>query len=287
MKCEYCGKEIGENKESCSFCGRTQKREANFMASKDLNDVFNPVGARVNKVLHDGWFVIICISNMINIIFAIFASDIMHVVLHFILSIFLWRIFINSCRMGISPANVHYFSGTVFAYYIINFVSAGHFVFAALIGTLIFDFAIKNEAIIDKVLNESNMNRAEFNELMEFYSSNKSWLLILCALLLLSVAAVIVLYNLFVVRKIHKFLKSVYRGMANGTDEYIGATAAQVCLIIHGSLSGLLAFISIFGFLESFASFVYFGINSFMAISGSVLIKKYFKTKTQEDGSAS
>ena len=90
----------------------------------------------------------------------------------------------------------------------------------------------------------------------------------------LLIAAVVLLVNLLVINKVHRFTKSLYPSVAEDRNAVVGANAARIALLVMGIISAVIA---VFGGLQG--DFCYIVANSCFAavqIILSVIIGRSF-----------
>lgn len=225
MKCPKCGYENQQYFEFCPCCGESANMEVISL---------NPVADRVLCALKSGWFLSVCILTSISCILG-FSNDGLPV-FYILFTIFLWLVFAAS-RKDIADARyIRNISGTVFAYYVIGWVVTGLLAFAGLLLTLACVLTAKNADFLQmfyESLLETGIPVMTAKEVLNSYSSFLVWLIIA---MILALMALIFVFSVLAIRKIHKFVQSVYQSIDMCTFNFVKAKAARNWLF---ALSGL------------------------------------------------
>lgn len=233
MKCPKCGYENQQYFEFCPCCGESSSMEIISL---------NPVADRVLCALKSGWFLSICILTSISCIFG-FSNDGLPV-FNILFTIFLWLVFAAS-RKDIADARyIRNISGTVFAYFVVGWVVTGLLIFSGLLLTLVFTVASNNidfSQILYESLLENDIPVLIAKEVLNTISSLSVWFFVVIFLILIGL---IYVFNVLAIRKIHKFVQSVYQSIDMCTFNFAKAKAARNWLFVLGGLQALSALTS-------------------------------------------
>ena len=237
MKCVKCGYENQQYFEFCPCCG--ESANANIVS-------LNPVADRVLCALKSGWFLTICILTSVSCILG-FSNDGLPV-FNILFTIFLWLVFAAS-RKDIADARyIRNVSGTVFAYFVVGWVLTGLLIFFEILIALVFSVASNNidfSQILYESLLENDIPVLITEEILNIFSSLSVWFFIIFFLLLI---AFVYIFNVLAIRKIHKFVQSVYRSIEMCTFNFVKAKAARNWLFVLGGLQTLSALATITNF---------------------------------------
>lgn len=220
MKCNFCGFEHEEDLTFCPSCG------------KQLTDgslSLNPMADRISNLLGDGLFLVICILMSVGALVGLLLGDGLPV-FDILFTIFLWICFTKAKIGFIEYTHVRLVSGTIFAYYIVNFVVAGLLTLIGLLSGSIFSAISSSSYLMDEIANQIEFESDIFEGLMGVIGG-----IFLVVFILIAVA--VILINIFGVRKIHKFVKSLYESIEFNENKIAFAKAAITWLIVLGALS--------------------------------------------------
>lgn len=234
MKCPKCGYENQQYFEFCPCCGESANMEVISL---------NPVADRVLCALKSGWFLCICILTSISCVLGLSNEGLP--VFNILFTIFLWLVFAAS-RKDIADARyIRNISGTVFAFYITSWVAIGLLIFSGVLLSLIFVLTSENIdflQILYESLLENDVPVLVAKEVLNTFSSLSVWFVIVIFLILIGL---IYIFNVLAIRKIHKFVQSVYQSIEMCTFNFVKAKAARNWLFVLGGLQALSALTSI------------------------------------------
>ncbi len=263
MKCYRCGYEVEEGIEYCPFCTAP----------------VTPTSATANKVLSilkDKLFLAICVLLSVSVGAAFLQSGSPSVVT-LLAMIFLWINYAKGRKNVVHANYMRLVSGVVYAEYVLTNVAA---IILAVCGILL-GFLIPLFSSDPKTLAAMTQG---FNT--AFYASGLTlpfeltdadiigifWIL---AALFVLMGAIELVLNIFARRKIHRFVKSLYKSVEDGgITPIINAGVAKVWLWVFGITQGLTALSNLltFDFLISLSS----ACSAAAYIVGAVLVNKYF-----------
>ena len=226
MKCNNCGFEHEEAKNFCPKCGNSLTYEVISL---------NPMADRVSVIFKSGMFLTICILLTAGSVFSLLSGGGIPV-FPILYSIFLWLCYAQGKKGFTDQTHLRSISGTTFAYYIVEYVAAGLLVLCGLL-CMLGTSAVSEELIY--LLEAEGLISSELP-----YNMLGLLCVILSVILLMSAVAVI-LINVFGVRKIHKFIQSVYKSIEYNQNQIVCAKTARTWLIIFGSFGIASAFLSL------------------------------------------
>lgn len=263
MRCNDCGFEYEEGFSYCPRCGS---------GPQPATVSENYAALAILPALKDTLFLLICILISASCILSISAGNLP--LLNILLAVFLWLTYARSCKDIADPQHLRSISGTVYANYVITYVAAGIFAVLGFIIAFAFQMLLSDTALLNTFLDS-------FIELDDYTAAFITSLSAIggtaLIVIFLLVAAIIIALNVFSMRYIHRFAKSVYQSIQNGVLELKHVTGAQIWLFIFGAFSGLSALSELVGggldaCLSSAASCA-------ACILAGVLIRKYLLPK--------
>lgn len=260
MKCNDCGFESQQGFSYCPQCGAGP--QSVFISQ-------NPAAQVVLALLKDTLFLVICILMSASCLLSLIVNNIPLITI--LTTVFLWLTYAQSKKNIADIKHLRCISGTVYAHYVITYVVAILLLLVGVLFAAAFGAIASTPGILDYFL-------SEFIEFEDSYAAFASVLASLSGELLLFifafVAIVIALINIFSIRYIHRFAKSVYQSIQAGVLAWKCVTATQVCLFIFGSCSGIGALSALAGnqMIDCLSS----AANCGTCILAGLLIRKYF-----------
>jgi len=258
MKCNQCGFEREETFPYCPQCGAAQE----VMAVSP-----NTAAQKVLQALKDPLFLVICILMSAFSLLSLSQDGLP--LIEILITVFLWLVYAQSRKEVADAKNLRNVSGAVFAQYVLTFVAAGVVLLAGVIIAAAFNVIAADPAYLHEIL-------SEFIELDESIATLAAAAGALSGgvvmVLFAFVAIVATVINIFSLRYIHGFAKSVYQSIENGVWELKYASTASNWLYVFGAFSGVGALSILSGeFVAGLAS----GANCAACIIGGLLIRKY------------
>ena len=262
MKCTFCGFEHEENLNFCPSCGRQLTADALSL---------NPMADRFSNVLNDGLFLVICILMSVSAVVGLLFNGSLPI-FEILFTIFLWLCFAQGKKGFIEHAHIRSISGTVFAYYIVNFVLSGilavcGFVISAFVGLI-----QSSPQILEELMGEAELATLEEFSILEGFSDVIGETVVI---LFIIIATVVILINIFGIRKIHKFVQSVYKSVEYNENRIVFAKAARSWLIVLGALGIVGALLNITDSTSNALSIVAQSSSSLCGIFAGALINKH------------
>lgn len=262
MRCNNCG---FENQQDFSFCPQCGNSVFPVAAPQ------SPAASTVLQALKNPLFLVICILMSVSCLLSLTADGVP--LIEILLTVFLWLTYAQSRKDIADAKHLRCVSGTVYANYVINYVVAGLVLLMGVIFSVAFSFLAGDPEFLDALL--SGIVDTESLAMVSgiFASVTGGVILFVCAF----AAAIIIVINIFSLRYIHQFAKSVYQSIETGTLELKAAKATKNWLFVLGILSGISALSSLSG--GQFVVFLSGGVSCAITIIASLLIKKYLYTE--------
>ena len=263
MKCNNCGFENEQTFQYCPNCGAAVQLERTLQVSTTDGILLG---------LKDSLFLVICIlmSGSCLLSFAGGGFNLIYV----LITVFLWLTYAQS-RKGIAdPQHLRCISGTVYAQYVINYVMAGLLVVLGVICAAAFGIIAGNPAVLEEIFSEVIADTQAAAQLVQVLGAASGMIILgVCVI----VAVIMVLWNVFSLRYIHRFAKSVYRSVQAQTLQIEKVKAAKIWLFILGGFDALSALSSLADGepVVGMASACTCG----AAIIAGLLIRKYLSTE--------
>lgn len=266
MKCEYCGFENGQDFTFCPNCGASARSSAPAAA------VVNTAAEKVLQALQDTLFLVLCILMSVSCALTLIQSG--PDVLSILFTIFFWLIYAQS-RKGIADAaHLRSVSGMVYAHYIIvNVVAILVIVVGAIVG-LAFGALAGDPAFMNEFMSSLDSLPYDTAALVQSLASASGAVILFVFAL---IGGLMIVINMFSIRYIHRFAKSVYQSVETGTLALKHVKAAHGWLWAFGVISG----ISLLGDLGSgdLVLVLSSGASCAMPILAALLIKKHLMPK--------
>ncbi len=258
MKCYQCGYEGEQDFTYCPNCGFAAPTPVN--SSHSAADMILPA-------LKDPLFLVLCILMSASCILSLMASSVP--LLNILFTIFLWLTYSQAQKGIADDRHLRCISGTVYAQYIYNYVLAGLLVLLGILFSVLFGSLASNPELIDSILSYIGEFDAETIGVLSTAASLSGGLIMVVCIF---AALIIILINVFSLRYIHGFAKSVYQSVQNGSLnlQYTGAT--KVMMIILTICAGINILSSLENITALASAIVTFGTSLIPVI----LINKYF-----------
>ena len=235
--------------------------------------IVTPVQTVADKVLpalKDSLFLVICILMSVVSLISLSLGNLP--VIEILATVFLWLTYAQATKGIVDTKHLRCISGTVYAQYVITYVVAGLIFVAGIIIAAAFSFVMQDPSLAGSI-------QSVFLELDDTAAVLASLLLAGSGVIVMVVFAVcaglVILVNIFMIRYIHRFIKSVYTSVNANALELKYVTAASVCLFIISGCSGISALTA----LPSVTSMLYNGTTCATCILAGLLIRKYFSSK--------
>ncbi len=262
MKCSHCGYESNEDFIYCTNCG-TAVSGAPAVS-------LNPAADKVLGALTDKLFLTICILMSAASALAVVSGSLP--VINILITIFLWLTYAQSLKGFADPNHLRCISGTVYANYVVINVAAIILIVAGAIFALTFGIAADAVELLEMIeleLNNAGVDLGSFG-LAEGVLSIIGWAL---GFAFVIAGAILLVFNLLGMRKIHRFAKSVYQGILTQNTEFENPQAVKNWLIFFAVCGCISTLSSLSADLIAALSNGCVAATEILAI---IMIKKYF-----------
>lgn len=250
MKCTNCGFESEVDYPVCPQC--QAQAQPNFAAQKILGALKDPL------------FLIICILMSVSCLLSLSADNLP--LIEILITVFLWLAYAQSCK-GIADAkHLRCVSGALYANYVINYVVAGLVVVMGVIFAIAFSFIASDPSFLETL--QSGFADVDYDAVAQMLAIIPGGLILFIFIL---IAAIVIVVNIFSLRYIHRFAKSVYQSIETGELELKHTSATKVWLFIIGGSSAV-SCLSADGQLSTLASSA---ASAAICIISGLLIHKY------------
>lgn len=266
MKCNNCEFEYEDSLNACPNCNGIGQFEAISL---------NPAADIVSAAIKDGLFLVMCILMSSSCVFGILADSVR--LFNILLAIFMWLAYAQARKGLLDSTHLRSLSGTTFAMYVINYVAAG---FLAL-GGMLLAFALSVVAQAPVSLQEIASSLEIENPIIAKYITS---LIVnfggFIGFIIVIIAVLSIVLNIFSYGKIHKFAKSVYQSIDMNTIGFQNVKAAKVWLYILGVFIIVSAVLNMEGLTFSdFSILATEFCTALTAIFAGVLVGKYLEEK--------
>lgn len=261
MKCIQCSFDSEQDFRYCPVCGAEQTAQI----------VQNSAAQTVLCALKDKLFLALCILVSASCILSL-AADIIPL-LSILATVFLWITYAKSRQDIADYQQLRRISGTIYAQYVITNVLGVLFMVVGVICIAAFDAIVESSAFLDVITQELGTDILPIAEL-----TGTIWGAVFVAVFMI-IGVLILVLNIFSMRYIHRFVKSIYQSIPNGVLELKHVNAAKVWLFIFGGFSGFSALTSVLGSQMLIA--LTNGIGCGIYIIAGLLVNKYFIPKSE------
>ena len=251
MKCNQCGFETEQNNAFCPQCGEhliTQEAQTGTFAFKIL------------PALRDPLFLVVCILLSVTCLMSLVAGSVP--LIDILITVFLWLTYAQA-QKDIADANhLRCVSGALYAKYVINYVIAVLVLVVGVICSVALGAMGGSMAgIWDEVVGELAQEEAFAIVMAILPSVSGAVIVAVCAL----VTALVMVINIFTMRYLHRFAKSVYCSIEQGTGALKYVKAAKIVLFILGGFAAISS-------LSSLADGLFTGFISNISSGGASII---------------
>ena len=267
MKCIYCGFEYGDEYSFCPNCGKAAPESEPEVEAIPVS--LKPTADKILTVLRDKLFLAACILISASCLFAVIGGSLP--IINILLTVFLWITYAKSNNGIADSQSLRNISGTVYASYIINNVLCGLIIACGALVAMAFGaMSISNE-MIDELMDEIEI--IGISKYLQYTDEFIRIFLMIIGPILLVAGIGALLINIFGMRKIHRFVQSVYRGIDFQNPVFYKPRAAKNWMIFFAVISGL----STISALQSGAFIgISNGLTCATAIIAAILINKHF-----------
>lgn len=260
MKCKNCGFEMVDQTEYCLNCGAKLTTDTNEVAQ-----VSNSFAAeRLLPVFKDKLFLVLCGLMTITCVLS-FALDSIPII-NTLITIFLWITLASAQKGVVDKKQLRNVSGTVYATYILTYIGS---ILLIVSGALVaLAYATRPSAFIVDMELESMLDGVRG-------AVSDSTIVTLVCTTLIVLGVILLLVNVFGLKKIHRFAKSVYQCNVDQNLAFIGMKSAKKWLVFFAVYGGFAAFATLLdGDVSATISNVCHAASSLIPV---MLINKYFE----------
>ncbi len=212
MKCKNCGFESEQNFEYCVNCG-TKASDENFVPVEPVS--LNPAADVILPALRDKLFLALCILMSVLCLLSLSSSGLP--LLNILFTIFLWLAYADAQKGFANEKHLQCISGTVYAQYVIVNVASIIFIVCGVLFGGLFNLVSDNTDVIaefDLLLETLGLSQMDITqELIGVFG----WIF---GAIFVVIGVIMLLFNAFMMRKIHRFAKSVYTGIMFQNPEF-------------------------------------------------------------------
>ncbi len=266
MKCLNCGLVYDEEYSFCPNCGTSAP------VAEPIS--LNPTADKVLVVLKDKLFFVICILITISSAFGVIGGNLP--LFEILITIFLWITYSKSLNGEVDSGSLRCVSGTVYAQYIVSNVLCCIIIGCGALISVIFAAVPDLMGTIKELENELIV---EFPEIAFLTNDVLFFALKIVGPIIVVAGIIALLVNVFGMRKIHRFIKSVYQGIDFQNPNFENPKAARNWMIVFSVLYVVTAFSD--GFQNIFFA-ISKGCTIIVMILATILISKYFLCSQQE-----
>ncbi|MEE0840265.1 MAG: zinc ribbon domain-containing protein [Acutalibacteraceae bacterium] len=229
MKCNNCGFEINEDFVYCPNCSAP---------SYSPSVMINPAAVKFQEVLKSNSILAMCILLTAASGFGIISGS--FPLLTVLATIFLWIAYSKASKDELDTNQLRCISGTVYAAYVINYVAYIMVLISGIILIFAFGYLSSSPQLLDSFLNNIELNIS--GDILNIIESNITVFGFIISFILIVASVVSIIINATGMRKIHRFIKTVYEGIPTGQLENRYTLAAKNWLILLGVFSAISAF---------------------------------------------
>lgn len=259
MKCKQCGYKAAQDSLFCPQCGER------MIPEEAPSGAF---AARILPALKDPLFLVVCILLSVSCLMSLSAGSVP--LIDILITVFLWLTYAQARKDVADAEHLRCVSGALYAQYVITYIAAGLVVVMGVIFAIAFNIVTSSmdgfwEALLGELADAETV--ASLMAILPTVSG--AVILVLCVL----VSGVIIVLNIFTMRYLHRFAKSVYRSIEQGVYALQYANAAKILLFILGGLAAVSCLSDLAS--NEFGSFVANASSGGCAILSGLLIRKY------------
>ncbi len=292
MKCFKCNYENIEGARFCQNCGSNLELQAapapSPAPSVEVPPVytepqyqvptqapiealgFNPAGDRFISIFKDPLFLVLCI--ILSVASLGFSP------ITVIIAIFSWLCFTAAKRESVNFNHIRAISGAVYADYIVTLVAGWILFGAGILVTILFSIAT---AIGDVNIDLSNIPYQFRQYFYNIPTAVMGIIGIICGIVFIGIGIGVVIITRIGLKKIHNLVKSSYKSVESGIENYENVGGAAGWIIAYGVMTGINATSSLTSREPNiWTMFVNLCLGA-ACIIAFMLIKKYFPTENK------
>ena len=238
-----------------------------------------PFAERIMSAVQDNLFLAICILMTVYCGCSVLSFT-MPDILNILFTVFLWLAFASG-RKGVLPTeHLKCVSGTVYANFIISNVASGIFIVCGIIIPISFGtIATLGQDYIYELMNELGLD-FNLNLGVDVAQIGIASIGVIFGFVFIVAAALILIFNLLGMKKIHRFVKSAYQSVNSPAPYFENPVGAKNWLMFFSVCSVISSLSALNSGLLAFVASACAGVAG---ILGSVLIGKYFTDVQQNN----
>lgn len=237
MKCSNCGYENANDFEYCVNCGTKSANQKEAMVESVS---LNPTADIVLSALKDKLFLVLCILMTASCVLSLAASGMP--LISILITVFLWLTYADAQKGFANEKHLQFISGTVYAQYVImNVVSAILIVCGVLFGAL-FDMVAGEPDFMSELALLFQEYDLAIENIPQVFIDGMGWFF---GVMFAVIGIIALVFNLLMMRKIHRFAKSVYMGIMYQNPNFENPKTVRNWFIFIAVCSGITAIGSI------------------------------------------
>lgn len=264
MQCPQCGYDNPIPQQFCPNCGANTQMPMQ-----------NNATAPILAILKDNLFMVLCILVSAGSVLSLSVGSIP--LLSILAAVFLWLAYTKASKDEASAEQLRNLSGTVYAHYIITFVIAALVTVFGLLFSLGLSIIFQDPAMIEEIIRqvgmESGLDSYDMAQVRQVFEVLGTIPASFFTVIFIMVGVAVIVLNIFSIRYIHRFIKSVYMSLQNGRLELDCVKAAKTWLWIYGIFSAVSALGSL-GDAVTMVSALATGCNAATYIIAAILVGK-------------
>ena len=275
-KCSNCGFEYGQEFTYCPNCGASDTPPQQESYTSPVTPVsLNPVADKILWLLNDKAFLAICVLMTISCACAVVATG--APIINILFTIFLWLTYSEAKKGTANVKHLQGISGTAYANYILGYIGSALLAVVGLIFIVV--GSVCGEELLAEIYSElGEFNFAEYGNVFDNLSSTVLIILFfVLGAIFIFMAIVVMLVNIFGMKKIHQFTKSVYQGVMYQNPNFQCVKEAKNWIIVFGVFDAVTVLLSLTS-VDLFA-IASAGCSAAAAITAAKLIDKYLVPK--------
>lgn len=235
MRCNRCGHESDFDFIFCPTCGY-ETPTAPVSDNPDTRVSANPVYHQLTGAFSDSLFLLLSILMTAHCGITLLSGSGFNII-SILLTVFLWLVYSSAKNGTIDSSKIRFISGTVYANYIVLFVVSIIMIISSAMllmsgGILSASAGLITPEEAEELLNEIPYHYTSLLNIHTF--SDLSTFVVIMAIAMGIASIGMLLFTIFGIRRIHRFIKSVYRCLDTGYMSYENANGASGWLIFFG-----------------------------------------------------
>ncbi|MBE6809651.1 MAG: zinc ribbon domain-containing protein [Ruminococcaceae bacterium] len=231
MKCNNCGFESEQEFEYCANCG-TKVEKQDYFPAESVS--LNPAADIVLPALKDKLFLALCILMTATCVLSLAASGMP--LLNILITVFLWLTYADAQKGFANEKHLQFISGAVYAQYVIvNVVSIILIVCGVLFGAL-FDMVTGESEFMTELSLQLENYGMSLETIPQVFINVLGWFL---GGLVIFVGVIALVFNILMMKRIHRFAKSVYMGVMYQNTDFESPRTVRNWFIFIAVCSGI------------------------------------------------